>query len=160
MDIRSLVRASYDPGRFSTAYHREKKALKQSVAEGLAAENAPPGSVAAANDPTKYGSAARQRFSNVFGAPDSGANPFGEALGDTPPPQRRSLAQASGEPTQIEGPLGGRYFGTTMPQPWLPGGQSFPGSTQYRVTSPTSMSRGTIGTASATPLLYRRPGGR
>lgn len=161
MDIRSLVRASYDPGRFSTAYHREKKALKQNLAESVAAEGAPFGSVAANNDPTATGSAARRQFANVFGSPGGSDNPIGDALSapksNGVPAARAALSDAAApsdfNPASMYGP-------TTMPGPWLPGGRSFPGSTPYRFTSPTSMARGTLGQASSKPLFYRRPGGR
>ena len=124
MDIRSLVRASYDPRRFSTAYHSEKRALKQSLAESAAAQGAPFGSIAAANDPNKYGSAAKQRFSNVFGRVDqNAARPKTTAMAGRPEQQLGGLRrEAPGAPTAYEEMMGGRSFGPTiMAPPWLAG---------------------------------------
>lgn len=140
MDIRSLVRASYDPRRFQNAYHREKRALKQNLAEAVAAEGAPYGSLMQAQDPTRYGSAARQRFSNVFAAPENPAPPPRQPTGLARPgiPERSAAS-----PTSYEELAGGT--------PYSP--------LRYRLPSPGSLtpSRGTL---SGRTYLRRPLGGR
>jgi len=93
MDIKSLVRASYDPRRFSSAYHREKREIKNNLAQAVAAEGAPWGSLAAANDPTRWGSVARTKFPTLF-------TPQDQSQQNTPAsPLARNKTAAAGAPT-------------------------------------------------------------
>lgn len=174
MDIRSLIRASYDPGRFSTAYHREKRALKQNFAEAAAAQNAPEGSVLARNNPYDYGTAAKQRFGNVFGRVD--ANSSGPPsltrqppAPDQPPPERRGGMDISdllreGAPSSYEEMMAGRSNGPTiMAPPWLPG-QARPNMLSRDAYKPFTGYTRNNGTRSYStnrpPFFARRPGGR
>lgn len=65
MDIRSLARSMYDPGRMNFAYRDEKRRQRETATAADAAQYALPGSIAEREDPNRFGSVAG-RFSALY----------------------------------------------------------------------------------------------